>query len=124
MAEYLTATQKGLEARCPTVKRGKTKGHFSTKGTNWVHSMDGHDKLMGYQNRSFPLVIYDSIDTASRESFWLKIWTGNSDPKRIARWYLEHLYETKTVASHIRIDKGSETGIMTTMHSYLLQTNF
>lgn len=27
---------EGLEARCPTVKKGKTKGHFSTKGTNWV----------------------------------------------------------------------------------------
>ena len=86
--------------------------------------MDGHDKLMGYQNSTFPLAMYDSIDTASRESFWLKIWTGNSDPKRIARWYLEHLYETRTAASHIRIDKGSETGNMTTMHSYLRQTNF
>ena len=30
---------EGLEARCPTVKKEKTKGHFSTKGTNWVHSM-------------------------------------------------------------------------------------
>jgi len=114
---------KGLEARCPTVKKGKTKGHFSTNGTNWVHSMDRHDKLMGYQKSTFPLPIYDSIDAASRNILWLKIWTGNSDPKRIARWYLEHLYETRTVASHIRIDKGSETGNMTTMHLYLRQTN-
>ena len=64
---------EGLEARCPTVKKGKTKGHFSTKGTNWVHSMDGHDKLMGYQNSTFPLAIYGSIDTASRKILWLKI---------------------------------------------------
>ena len=56
--------------------------------------MDGHDKLMGYQNSTFPLAIYGSIDTASRKILWLKIWTGNADPKRIARWYLEHLYET------------------------------
>ena len=61
---------EGLEARCPTVKKGKTKGHSSTKGTNWVHSMDGHDKLMGYQNSTFPLAFYGSIDTASR-----KIWS-------------------------------------------------
>ena len=114
---------EGLESRCPTVKKGKAKGHFSTKGTNWVHSMDGHDKLMGYQNSTFPLAIYGSIDTASRKILWLKIWTGNSDPKRIARWYLEHLYEKRAIASHIRIDRGSETGIMATMHSYLRQSN-
>ena len=114
---------EGLEAQCPTVKKGKTKGHFSTKGTNWVHWMDGHDKLMGYQNSAFPLAIYDSIDTASRKIHWLKTWTGNSDPKRIARWYLEHLYEKRTIASHIKINRGSETGIMATMHSYLRQSN-
>ena len=44
---------EGLETRCPTGKKRTTKGHFSTKGTNWVHWMDGHDKLMGYQNVSF-----------------------------------------------------------------------
>ena len=65
--------------------------------------MDGHDKLMGYQNSTFPLAIYGSIGTASRKILWLKIWTGNSDPKRITRWYLEYLYENKTIASHIRI---------------------
>ena len=108
---------EGLEARCPTVKKAKTKGHFSTKGTNWVHSMNGHDKLMGYQNSTFPLAIYGSIDTASRKILWLKIWTGNSDPKRIAHWYLEHWYEKRTITSHIGIDRESETGIMVTMHS-------
>ena len=93
---------------------------------NWVHSMDGHDKLMGYQNSTFPLAIYGSIDTASRKILWLKIWTGNSDPKRIARWYLEHLDNCakRTIASHVRrIDRGSETGIMATMHSYRRQSN-
>ena len=31
-------------------KERKQKGHFTTKGANFVHSVDGHDKLMGYQN--------------------------------------------------------------------------
>jgi len=115
---------EGLETRCPTGRKRTTKGHFSIKGTNWVHSMDGHDKLMGYQNSTFPLAIYGSIDTARRKKIlWLKIWTGNLDPKRITRWYLEHLYETRTIASHIRIDKGTETGTMATMHSYLRQNH-
>ena len=83
--------------------------------------MDGHDKLMGYQNSTFPLVIYRSIDTVSREILWLRIWDSNSHPKRIGRWYLEHLYQTKQITSMIQVDKGTETGIMTTMHSFLKQ---
>jgi hypothetical protein len=27
-------------------------------GGNWVHSLDGHDKLNGYQNSTFPLAVY------------------------------------------------------------------
>ena len=84
-----------------------------------MHLMDGHDKLMGYQNSTFPLAIYGSIDTASRKILWLKIWDSNSHPKRIGRWYLEHLYETKRMASMLHIDKGTETGIMTTVHLFL-----
>ena len=30
-------------------KKARRKGNFTTKGSNWVHSLDGHDKLMGYQ---------------------------------------------------------------------------
>ena len=29
------------------------KGTFSSKGSNWVHSLDGLDKLMGHQNSTF-----------------------------------------------------------------------
>lgn len=111
----------GLADRDPTVRRRKREGHFTTRGTNFVHSMDGHDKLMGYQNSTFPLAIYGSIDTASRKILWLRIWDSNSDPKRIGRRYLEHLYQMKRIASMIRVDKGTETGIMTTMHLFLRQ---
>ena len=46
---------KGLEARGPVgKKKTNPKGSFTTKGPNWVHSLDGHDKLMGYQNSTFP----------------------------------------------------------------------
>ena len=27
------------------------KGHFTSKGIGWIHSLDGHRKLMGYQRR-------------------------------------------------------------------------
>ena len=89
---------------------------------NWVHFMDGHDKLMGYQNSTFPLAIYGAIDTASRKILWLKIWTSNSCPKRVAKWYLQYLYDVRQIASLIRIDKGTER-VMATMHAYLRQNH-
>ena len=61
----------------------KAKGHFTTKGPNWVWSLDGHDKLMGYQNSTFPLAIYGCIDTASRKILWLTVWNTNSKPEII-----------------------------------------
>ena len=109
---------EGLEQRIAGLKRKKRKGHFTTRGPNWVLSLDGHDKLMGYQNNTFPIVlVYGCIDTCSRKVLWAKVWTSNSNPKLIARFYLEHLYKTKT----IRVDKGTETVEMVTMHAYLRQ---
>ena len=108
----------GLEARA-LGKNTRVKGHFTTKGPNFVHSLDGHAKLMGYQRDTFPLAIYGCIDTASRKLLWLKIWTSHSDPKLIGRWYFDHIYETKTIPSKIRIDKGTETRKMATLQAFL-----
>ncbi len=111
----------GLENRALTNrKRKRLAGNFVTRGPNWVHSLDGHAKLMGYQKSTFPLAIYGCLDSASRKLLWLKIWTTNSDPKIVGRWYFEHLYETKIIAQNLRIDKGTETGDMATMHAFLM----
>jgi len=112
-----------LEERRPGNKKKKEKGHFITKGTNWVLSLDGHDKLMGYQNSTFPLAVYVCIDTASRKILWLKIWKSNSKPEIIGKWYLEYLYQTRILPSFLRVDKGTETGVMATMHSWLRQNH-
>ncbi len=46
-----------LEGRRPNYQTPRTKSHFTSKGTNWVHGLDGHVKLMGYQNSTyFPLL--------------------------------------------------------------------
>jgi len=74
-------------------KKKATKGHFTTNGPNWVWSLDGHDKLMGYQNSTFPLAIYGCIDTASRKIVWLRVWNTNSKPELIGKWYYEYLLE-------------------------------
>ena len=78
-----------LEMRRPNAKKKKPKGNFTTKGTNFVHSVDRHDKLMGFQNHTFLLAIYGAMDTASRKILWLKLWVSNSDPKRIGKWYID-----------------------------------
>ena len=111
---------EGLEARGGVgAKKKRRKGNFTTRGANWVHSLGGHDKLMGYQNSTYPLAIYGWMDTASRKLLWLKVWVTNSDPQLIGRWYLEHLLQTKVISAIIRVDKGTETGTMATIHSFL-----
>ena len=109
-----------MEARAPGTKKAKPKGHFISKGTNWVHSLDGHDKLMDHQNSTFPLAIYGWVDTGSRKLLWLRVWVSNYDPLIVGRWYLEFLYETRPImARHLRMDKGTETGVLATMHAFL-----
>ena len=110
-----------LEKRAPCFKKKKKKGHFTTRGTNWVHSLDGHDTLMGYQNSTFPIAVYGCMDTCSRKLLWVKVWMTNNDPNVIGRFYLEHLFNTRVMASIIRVDKGTENGVMATMHAYLRQ---
>ena len=77
----------------------------------------------GYQNSTFPLAIYGPIDTASRKILWLKVWTSNSCPKRVGKWYLGYLYDARQIASLIRVDKGTETRVMAMMHAYVRQNH-
>ena len=74
---------------------------------------------MGYQNWTFPLAIYGCIDTASRKILWLKVWNTNAEPKLVGKWYLEYLMDSKMLPHYIRIDKGTETTTLTTIHAYL-----
>ena len=88
---------EGLESRKVGIKNKKRKECFTTRGPNWVHSLDGHNKLMGFQSDTFPLAIYGCVDTASRKLLWLRIWTTNKEPKLIGRWYLEYLFENYVI---------------------------
>lgn len=110
---------EGLADRRPGFKKKKKKQNFLSKGSNWVLSVDGHDKLMGYQNNTFPIAVYGCVDTASRKILWLKVWTTNSKPELIGRWYLEHLYQTRKIPRYLRMDKGTETGVMATIQCFL-----
>ena len=67
-------------------------------GVNWARSRDGHDKLMGFQNRTFPLAIYGCYDTALRKVMFIKVWKSNSDSNLGGRWYFEYLYTSQRIS--------------------------
>ena len=76
---------QGLVARAPGQKNHKRKGNFVSVGPNLLHSLDGHDKLMGYQNSTFPIAVYGCLDSASRKLLWIKVWMNNCDPQLVGR---------------------------------------
>lgn len=78
---------------------------------------------MGFQNWTFPLAVYGCYDTASRKVMFLKLWTSNSSPQLVGRWYFDHLYETKKISSIIRLDRGTETGVLASMHAFLRRSH-
>ena len=58
-------------------------------------SLDGHDKLCGFQNSMFPLCIYGGQDTFSGRINFLRIWTSNNDSKIIGKFYFDYLFESR-----------------------------
>ncbi len=114
----------GPPRRCKRKLRKKkkvrsTKKPFICDGPNWLFSLDGHDKMMGFQNSNFPLAIYACFDTFSRKIMFLHVWTGNSDPLVIGKFYMMYLNKAKIKPNYLRIDKGTETGVMASIHAYI-----
>jgi len=110
----------GLEARSVNKKVKRKKRPYTSEGPLWVVSLDGLDKLCGYQNWTFPLGIYGCLDTYSRKNIFIFLCRSNSNPLVIGKKYLEYLYEEQTMPRHLRIDKGTGTGKMATVHVYLM----
>ena len=110
----------GVSARKLQKKTSREKGSFTSKGPLWVVSVDGHDKLCGYQNWTFPLGIYGFIDTFSRRILSLSVVMSNSDPLVVGKLYISMLQNLNLLPRFLRMDKGTETGKMATIHSYLM----
>ena len=71
------------------------KDFLAKQGLTHIHSADGYDEVMIFMNSTFPLAKYGLQDAFSGYIHYLKIWPGNSHPKCIASWYLEHLYHVE-----------------------------
>ena len=108
---------KGLEFCRPSSKKKERKRLFSRNGPLNAVSLDGHEKLYGYQNWTFPLGVYGCLDTYSRKVLFLSVCYSNSNPMIIGRKYLQFLHEVRTLPRFIWIDCG--TGNMATIQTYL-----
>jgi hypothetical protein len=53
---------------------------------------------MGFMRDIFPLALFGMQDVFSGRILYLRLWTSNSDPRLIGRWYLEHLLNTKSMS--------------------------
>lgn len=75
---------------------------------------------MCFQNFTFLLAIYGCLNTASRKLLTVVVSLNkNFEPSLIGHWYLEHVMETKVIPAMIRVDQGTKTGTMATIHALL-----
>ncbi|ESO95930.1 hypothetical protein LOTGIDRAFT_175038 [Lottia gigantea] len=101
-------------------KRLRREKNFFSEGSDFTMSLDGHDNLCGFQKSTFPLCVYGGQDTFSGRIQFLRISTTNNDPMVIGRYYMDYLFETERLPLRLRVDRGTETGDLTTIHCYLL----
>ena len=98
----------GLEERNIQKKKKKKKQPFKSDGSLHVISLDGHDKLCGYQNWTFLLGVYGCLDTFSRKMLFDQVLFSNSDPKVIGKRYLKFLFDTNELPNKLRVEEGQK----------------
>ena len=113
------ADPEGITSRQLNKKIKKKKQPFTSEGPLWVVSLDGHDKLCGYQNLILPLGVYGYLDTFSRKVLFLFFYFSNSEPDVIGKNYLNYLNESKLLPYFLRVDRGTESGKMCSSHAFL-----
>ena len=118
-----TLDKDGIDTGSVKKRAKKAKKLFVSGGSDCLYSLDVHDKLMGFQNSTFPISIYGCLDTFSRKVLFLSVWNCNSDPVLIASCYGRYISETKKIPNFLRIDKGTETGKLATMQAFLMESN-
>ena len=52
---------EGLQGHAPGRKEIRPKGHFTSNGPTFVHSLDSHDKVMGYQNSAWQCMAAEAL---------------------------------------------------------------
>ena len=101
---------EGIACRHLENRRKQRNEPFTSNGSMKVVSVDGHDKLCGYQNSALSLGAYGFIDTFSRKILSLKVTISNSDSRVIGKQYFDLLYELKMCLCFRDVTKGHKQG--------------
>jgi len=98
-----------LKRRAHRLKRRS----YRNPGPNFSWHCDGYDKLAPF---GFP--IHACVDGFSRKVLWLYVSRTNSNPNRIATFYLNAIREFEGCPVYLITDLGTENGIIAGIHSF------
>ena len=91
---------------------------YANSGPNHRWHADGNDKLC-----QFGIYIHGCIDGWSRKMIWLKVGSTNRNPNVVAKYYTKAVREHMLISRTIRVDRGTENGLMLDLQS-ALRSNF
>ena len=110
----------GLDARRLQNKGKKRKYHFRPVDPYGLCHLTDMINSADIKIQPFPYA-FAAVWTRFRErSCTSFVCYTNSDPRMIGKKYLEYLCREKMMPSFLRIDKGTDTGKMATVHVYLI----
>ncbi|KAK6176101.1 hypothetical protein SNE40_014450 [Patella caerulea] len=101
---FQTLTPELVNARARRILHRRV---YTNRGSNDLIHIDGYDK-----SKPYGIAIHGAIDGFSRKILWLKAGPSNNNPQYIARFYLNFVKETKRIPRCVRLDDGTENGIV------------
>ena len=91
---------------------------YSVRGPNQIWHADGNDKL-----KTYGLYVHGAIDGWSRKLMWLRVASTNRQPAVVCGYYMSALEDNGIMPRTVRVDKGSENGLMADCQTLLQQAN-
>lgn len=76
---------------------------YCSRGPNYIWHIDGYDKLKPYG-----ICISGCIDGFSRKMIWLEAYKTNSNPRIIARYFIDAINKINGCPQRLRLDNGTE----------------
>lgn len=95
-------------------KRKLRRRRYRNKGPNFLWHLDCYDKL-----KPFGICINGCIDGFSRYVLWLRASSNTSDPRVIAKYFIDFVKEVGGCPRSIRADRGTENTYVADMQVFL-----
>ncbi|VDI80797.1 Hypothetical predicted protein [Mytilus galloprovincialis] len=102
---------RGVEMRS---KHRLIRRKYFSQGPNYCWHIDSYDKLKPYG-----LCINGCVDGFSRKMMWVKVGKTSSDPKVIAKYFIEAIQNAGGYPYHMRGDMGTGNGTVAAMQNFL-----